>query len=279
MNEGILVRKADGTTEPFSEDKLRHSLQEARAKDPVIEEIVSHIKEELRPGIKTSSIYNHAFSLLKKHGGASAARYSLRRSLADLGPTGFPFEHFVARLFEAQGYSTQVGIHLTGACVKHEVDVVAKKEGDFVIGEVKFHNEHNIKSDVKTALYVSARFDDLEKSNFDNLNTQGAKPRRILITNTKFTSKAIRFGECADLDLIGWGYPEKGNLEDLITQANLQPVTALTTLSNKDKKKLLDNELVLCKSLRENEKALEQIGMPPTKINTVMGEVDGLCHL
>ena len=35
-----------------------------------------------------------------------------------------------------------------------------------IIAEVKFHNDHRTQSDLKVALYVKARFDDLERYRF-----------------------------------------------------------------------------------------------------------------
>lgn len=280
MNESIEIIKSDGSKEPFQEKKLRESLRKAEAPDDVINSVVDHIVEkELRPGLETSAIYNHAFSLLKQYGGATAARYSLRSSLADLGPTGYPFENFVGELFNAQDYAVETGVKVAGHCTTHEVDVIGQSDSNFVIGEVKFHNKPNIKSDVKTALYIKARFDDLEKNNFDGTNPDELEPTKFLITNTKFTSRAIQYGECAGLKLIGWNYPVNGNLQNLIDEANLQPVTTLTTLSDNDKKELIDNEMVLCKDLRKNRDALKKVGISDERMDAIMKEVDGLCHL
>lgn len=55
----------------------------------------------------TQEIYRHAFSLLRQHQTPAAARYSLRRALFGLGPTGFPFEVFLGRLFESDGYTVK----------------------------------------------------------------------------------------------------------------------------------------------------------------------------
>ena len=41
--------------------------------------------------------------------------------------SGFPFERYVARLFDAMGYATQVGIVLPGKCVTHDRDRVGEQ--------------------------------------------------------------------------------------------------------------------------------------------------------
>ena len=44
-----------------------------------------------------------------------------------------------------------------------------------------------------------------------------------LVTNTKFSSDVIRYGNCVGMHLIGWKYPEDGGLEKLIDEANIYP--------------------------------------------------------
>ena len=77
-----------------------------------------------------------------------------------LARDGFPFEKFVARLFNVWGYDTITDQTVMGSCVDHEVDVVAWKGNDLAMVEAKFHNEFGLKSDSKVVLYVKARYDD-----------------------------------------------------------------------------------------------------------------------
>ena len=44
-----------------------------------------------------------------------------------LGPTGYPFEDFIAKLLQADGYETKVRQILKGECITHEIDVIAEK--------------------------------------------------------------------------------------------------------------------------------------------------------
>ena len=48
------------------------------------------------------------------------------------------------------------------------------------------------------------------------------------------------------LKLISWDYPFNKSLRDQIDKYGLYPITSLTTLSKKDKEKLLDKGYVLC---------------------------------
>jgi len=275
--EQILVTKADGSTEPFSEEKLRESLKRAGAHGAVIDAVVKHIEGELVQKLSTSHIYNHAFSVLRNLEKPIAARYSLRRALIGFGPSGFPFEKFLAELFKAEGYTALTGQMVKGACVEHEIDVVAYNENELIMVESKFHNTPGEKSDLKVALYVKARFDDLIEQTFNY-----GKPRPLdegwLVTNTKFSSKAIEYGMCTGLKMIGWNYPDKGNLQEMIEKNKLHPITCLTTLAVTEKEDLLDNGLVLCKSVRDTE-ALKALGFKEDKVREIREEAQLLCEL
>jgi len=159
------------------------------------------------------------------------------------------------------------------------MDVVAEKEDEVILVEAKFHNSRSIKSSLQTPLYVKARLEDLAANEYGKLDTKGKKVAGWLVTNTKFTSQAVEYGECVDIKMVGWGYPEKGNLEELIEETALQPVTALTSLSGSHKRELTRQGVVLCKSLPEEKDKLEALGFSKKKINEVLEEVNHLCYV
>ena len=275
----ILVIKSTGDQEIFDPAKLSFSLTRAGADSDQTREIVEHIEGELFDGMTTNDIYRHAFDMLRNSPtkSAVAVKYSMKRAVSELGPNGFPFEKFVAEIFKARGYEAVTDQIVQGHCVEHEMDVVAWKGDELIMVEAKFHNEAGIKSDIKVALYIKARFDDLK----DQVYEYGGKKRKVskayLITNTKFSDHAIRYAECQGLNLIGWNYPKVGNLEDLITEANLHPLTALPSLSQVDKKNLLNQGLILCKSLNVTPEELVKYGIEKAHVNAVMNDVKNIC--
>ena len=93
----------------------------------LIDEIVGYISSQVHEGLSTKVIHDRAFAMLKMHRKSFAARYNLKRAIFALGPSGFPFERYVARLFDAMGYATQVGIVLPGKCVTHDRDRVGEQ--------------------------------------------------------------------------------------------------------------------------------------------------------
>lgn len=218
LEKQVEIVKENGVREAFEPEKLRASLLRAGADEDAIASVMAHMMNELKPGMTTHDIYQHAYKTLSDYKQPVAQKYSLRRALMKMGPTGFPFEKLVAEILKGKGFETLTGQTVLGGCVPHEVDVVAWNDKKLIMVEAKFHNELGTKSDLKVALYVKARFDDLK----DNVFSYGGKERRLtegwLVTNTKFSSTAIHYGVCQNLTMIGWNYPEKGNLEDLIME-------------------------------------------------------------
>src|SRR3989344_3085420 len=262
----VWVVKSTGEHERFSLNKLRRSLTRSGADDETITRIVNHIITELHNGMKTSQIYKHAYSILKKNKYPAAIRYSLRKAVLELGPSGFPFEKFVAEVLRGKGFTAQTGVILPGYCVDHEVDVLMEKGERHIFAECKFHNQQGIKTDVKVALYVHARFMDLQKGH-DIKEAHAPKLHEgWLITNTKLTSDAIQYANCSGLTVIGWDYPEKGNLQDLILETGVHPLTFLSTLTQSDKNSLLEQGIVMCRELKSSPAPLKSIGFTDEQI-------------
>lgn len=273
----IRVLKSTGESEIFDPNKLASSLHKAGASNEQVDQIVAHISGEIINDITTADIYRHAFDLLRSSPRPqAAAHYSMKRAVADLGPKGFPFEKFVAEIFKSKGYEAITDQVVYGHCVPHEVDVVAWKDDELVMIEAKFHNEYGLKSDLKTALYIKARYDDLK----DGLYEFGGKKRPLttwhLFTNTKFTDTAIHYAECNNLSLVGWNYPQKGNLEDLIESSGLHPLTSLTTLTTAEKNAFLDKGFVLARHIIEEKDRLTEYGIPKEKMSAVIQEAEYL---
>ncbi|MFA5830206.1 MAG: ATP cone domain-containing protein [Candidatus Paceibacterota bacterium] len=276
MSPKFWVIKANGEREIFDQIKLRDSLRRSGASEEDIGTVVTRILSEMRDGMSTEKIYRHAFALLKRQHKGVAAQYSLRRAIREMGPSGFPFEQYVGEIFRSKGYEVRVGLIIQGWCVEHEVDVSAKKDGTHVLIECKFHNEEGFKTDLKVALYVRERFQDIQKKHESMKDTAERFHEAWLVTNTKLTSKAIEYSLCAGLNVIGWNYPRHGNLQDLVNETRLYPITVLTSLSSADKRRLMDNDIVLFRDLFSQRKMLHGIGLDEAKIERVLAEATAL---
>ncbi|KKR71461.1 MAG: ATP-cone domain protein, partial [Candidatus Levybacteria bacterium GW2011_GWC2_40_7] len=97
-------------------------------------------KGNIYSGITTSDIYNHITDFLAQSKYPFAkSQYSLKRAIMDLGPTGYPFEDYVAEILKTQGFKTKTRSLLMGKCVTHEVDIIAEKGKEKLLVECKFH--------------------------------------------------------------------------------------------------------------------------------------------
>ncbi len=276
--EPIYITKADGSREIFDSSKLEGSLKRAGASSKSVELILRDIQDLMVDGMATHDIYRRAFDMLHLAERPVAVSYSLKRAIMELGPSGFPFEKFVAEVLREKGFETLTDQKVRGKLVEHEIDVVAWNEEKLIMVEAKFHNELGVKTDLKVILYVKERFDDLSAATFD----YGRPGRKIdegwLVTNTKFTSTAIEYGsqQGKELVLIGWNYPTIGNLHDMILAEKLHPLTCLASLNGREKKELLDRGIVLCKTISDNQQLLEAVGLTEAEKEKVLGEIRGL---
>lgn len=279
MNHLIRITKSDGTTQLFEEEKLVSSLKRVGAMPEVIDDIVDEVEKEMWECMPTADIYHRAFELLKKHSAPVAVRYSIRRAMFELGPEGFPFEKLVARIFKLWGYEAVTDQTLLGTCVEHEVDVVAWKDHDLAMAEVKFHNDFGLKSDLKVSLYVKARFDDLSDTEYEYGGIKRKLTDRFLFTNTKFTEVAVQYGTCRGLNMISWNYPHDKSLHKIIEQNGLYPVTCLTSVSHQQKKDLIAAGIITCADITKNPGVLKVVGVHPEAAKVVMSEVDMISKL
>lgn len=273
MQDNILITKATGEREPFDPEKLRASLTKARASEEMSNKIIERIMLGLKEGMSTKEIYAHAFELLAQEHKPAAVRYSLRKALLEMGPTGFPFEKLVAEILHTKGFETTTEFTAQGRCVEHEIDVTAWNNEKLIMIEAKFHNEFGLKSDLKTVLYVDSRWDDLREEEFDF-----GKKRKLdegwLVTNTKFTDQAIKYAKCKKMKLVGWGYPQQGNLENLIEETGLHPITVLNTLSNQEQRELMELGIIHIKQLKENADIAKQAIKKNSDLEETLKEID-----
>lgn len=101
----VWVQKASGETEPFSVDKLVGSLEKSGAGVEETEEVTAEILDWIYDGISTRQIYRKAYDLLQQKTDFLASRYKLKKAIMELGPTGYPFEHLVGKIFEVMAFA------------------------------------------------------------------------------------------------------------------------------------------------------------------------------
>lgn len=275
----IDIIKSSGEKVKFSTSKLRNSLKHSGADDKLIEQIINKVRDELYEGIPTKEIYKRAFSILKKNKSIFASKYKLKKAIYELGPTGFPFERFIASILQYSGYSTSTNAIMNGKCVAHEIDVVAEKNGTVTIIECKFHAQEGRHCNVKIPLYIHSRYDDV-KAHWESKKNEIKKlDVGWVVTNTRFTGDAIQYGQCSGLYLLSWDYPLGDGIKDRIDRLGLYPITVSTLLTKREKQFLLSRDVVLCRQLWKNKFFLDHLNISETRQEIISKEIKELCHL
>lgn len=267
------IMKSSGELEKFSASKLQRSLKRTGLSLKDCKKIAQQVSSNIHHETKSKDIYKQALMLVSKKSKIAATHYSLKKSLLGLGPTGFEFEFFISKYFEAIGYETFVGVILQGEFVKHEVDVIGSKPNYQVYAECKFHNMVGRKNDIKVALYVKARWDDLKNG------PDGKYLREFyLVSNTAFTTDAITYSKGCGLRLLGVNAPGDESLLDKIKRYKLYPITSLKNLSKKNKQELISRKIILCSDLLNEEKLLLKMGMSSLEVKNIMSDVQQLLN-
>ena len=266
------IKNNAGEIVEFEISKLENSLRNSGAGEQSLKRVLETILPKCFDGITTGELYRMAFEELKKISNSVAARYSLKKALLELGPAGFYFEQWIARVFQNIGYKTETGQLIKGHAVTHEADVIAKKDDKTYWVECKFRNAEDTKISVTTPMYVLSRIKDISDIQYNLFGTKTEFTAGWLITNTYFTKDSIAFSEYYGLRLLSWDYPKDKNIKSLVDQNALYPITCLTTLDGKQKQKLLEEKCVLAKELFNNQNLLNILELNEEKKSEVLKE-------
>lgn len=274
MSNSLFVIKADKTKEPYSTQKLRSSIERAGVPPALRDQAMEHIESIMYDGIHTSEIYRH----MREYLGTSSqpyakTKYSLKQSIMDLGPSGYPFEDYVAHLLTMQGYTTKTRQVVQGTCVRHEIDIIATSHDAKIVlmVEAKFHNANGMRTNVHVPLYTYARFLDAKTTN--------GFTHPMVITNTKISLDGIAYGTCVEMEIVSWNYPEGKSLRELVERYQLYPITALSRLSARHKQLLLEQGVLLCSQICSDNSLLDAAGLDQEQKQHVIDEASFVCSL
>lgn len=263
MRRKYHVLKSDGRSVPFNFSKVKSTCMRAGASNKLASQIAKKISEKIYHGITTRQIYRMVLEELGiENQNIVRYRYGLKESIMQMGPAGFPFENYVSSILAAYGFDIKSRrSKVKGACVTHEVDIVATS-GDvskYMI-ECKFHNFSGIYTGIKEALYTHARFLDL-KGQFD---------KEMLVCNTKVSDDAITYANCIGQKILSWRYPDGKGLEKIIEDKGLYPITILG-LSKKELQKLSENHMMMAKDLLDldSHQLSKQVQIPSHRIEVL----------
>lgn len=277
VKRDIKIIKASGDVEDLKPEKLVASLMRSGADRSLAEEVRDRVLREIEPLASTKKIYRLAKKYLRKFNRPSGLRYSLKKALLRLGPSGYPFERYYGELLKQNGFRTEVGVFLQGRCAQHEVDVFAVSDKEVYSVECKYHNKPGTATDIKVAMYVAARQQDLGYVLRERYPDR--KFRGWLVTNTRLTSDAMKYAHCVGFDVKSWGYPRHDSLEKMIDSRRLYPVTVVTGVSGGLIKKLIEHDIILLKDLvtLDVKEVRKLLSLPEKKAQVLKQQADELC--
>lgn len=139
------------------------------------------------------------------------------------------FERFVQMLLSEHTYEVTQSQIIKGKCVEHEVDAIAKKDGKTYFVEVKHHVKYHAPTGLDESRIARAVLEDVIEGYELGLNDVKID-QAMIITNTRFSESARRYGGCRNILQIGWSTPPSRGLQDLIEEKKLHPITCLKGL-------------------------------------------------
>lgn len=270
------IRKNSGELVPYNPKSLKHSLSRSGADKAEVEQVLDAMNQTLYDGMTTRELYQKAFDELKRFRSSYAARYSLKRAVKELGPEGYFFEKWIAKLFAQEGYEATSGVTVQGTVITHEIDVVAANGKELVFCECKFRNDMDAKISVTTPMYILSRLKDVQDNVYDFFGLKMKPSKGFLVTNAYFTTDSIKFSEHYGIGLISWNYPENTCLKARVDDGALYPLTCLTVLTSEQEKQIMDKGIILVKELVENPQILKSLGLNQHKIDEVLNEANEL---
>lgn len=261
-NKRHFVVKANGKRVPFDHAKVEGTCIRAGASKKLASKIAKNILNQIDDGTSTKEIYRMVLNALAsvENGEVIKHRYRLKESIMLMGPAGFRFENYVARILQDCNYQIDsLRTEFEGKCVKHEIDiaVTSKSTRKKYMVECKHHNMPGIFTGIKDSLYTHARFLDLE----NHFNSE------ILVTNTKISEELIEYSKCVEQNVLSWKYPPTNSLEKIIEKEGLYPLTILP-LSQRELAAFSENRIIIAKDLLSNnvEQQVHKIGINAGRI-------------
>jgi hypothetical protein len=248
---GVFVTKADGTQQLFDREKVVRTCLRMGASRKIADDVAEKVESRLYDGISTNKILQMTFRLLRRYKPAIWHLLDLRKglSLMDSKPE---FETFVQILLAHSGFEVTPNRLVVGRCVKHEVDAIARRDGVTYFVEAKHHVNYHTLTGLDESRIARAVLEDVTEG-FELGKSSLKVDRAMIVTNTRYSEHASRYGKCRNILQIGWSSPTDLCLQNMIEVKNLYPLSCLRELKRETKTKLVNSGIVLLKQLFEEK--------------------------
>jgi hypothetical protein len=243
----LFVTKVDGSKEPFDKKKVVRTCIRMGATEEISEGIAKKIEEGIYDGIESRKILQMIFRSMRRYRPVCRLIIDLRKSLSLLRSKP-DFEIYIQMLLKEHGYDVLSNQIINGKCVEHEVDAVAKKDGKTTIVEVKHHFDYHTPIGLDEARIARAVYEDVSEG-FKNGSNNLKIDHVMIISNTKLSKHAERYVKCRNIEHKGWSHPSHYDLQTMIEEKKLYPVSIIRGLKLQVIESLTSNGIVMLKQL------------------------------
>jgi len=258
----VFVTKADGSRQLFDREKVVKTCLRMGANRQIAYEIAEEVEKRLYDGISTDKILQMIFRLLRKHKPTIRHFLDLKKGLS-LMSSKPEFEKFVQILLAHHGFEVSPNQIIRGKCVGHEVDAIAREDGVTYFVESKHHSNYHTPTGLDESRIARAVLEDVTEG-FVLGKTALKIDRAMIVTNTRYSEHARRYGKCRNILQIGWSSPINLGLQNMIEEKELYPLSCLRDLKSETRVQLVNSGIVLIKQLVEEEpsKLARETGIP-----------------
>jgi hypothetical protein len=225
-------------------------------------EVADEIEARLYDGISTRKILQMIYRLLRKYKPILRHFLDLRKGLSLMGSKP-EFEKFVQILLSHHGFEVSPNQIIKGKCVGHEVDAIARKYGVTFFVESKHHSNYHTPTGLDESRIARAVLEDVTDG-FALGKSDLKIDRAMIVTNTRYTEHAKRYGKCRNILQIGWSSPINLGLQNMIEEKKLHPLSCLRDLKSETRLQLVNTGIVLIRQLVEENpsKIAIETGIP-----------------
>ncbi|MGA3110769.1 MAG: restriction endonuclease [Candidatus Bathyarchaeia archaeon] len=239
--------KVDGSKQLFDKEKVVRTCLRMGASRQLALEVAQKVEIRVYEGMPTAKVLQLIFRFMRKDKPGVRYLFDLRKGLSLMGSKP-EFEVFIRVLLAHQGFEVSPNQILKGRCVEHEVDAIARKDGVTYFVEAKHHLSYHALTGLDESRIARAVLEDVSES-FQLGRTDLKIDKAMIVTNTRYSEHAIKYGLCRGILQVGWNYPVNEGLESMIEQKRLHPLSCLRGLSSEDRLRLVDCGLVLIRQL------------------------------
>jgi hypothetical protein len=268
----MFVTKVDGSRQRFDREKVAKTCLRLGASRHVADAVAASVERHLYDGISTDKILKMIFQAMRRHKPGVARLLDLRKAIS-LMQSKPEFELYVQTVLTQNGYEVQPNQILHGHCVEHEVDAIAEKDGVTYLVEAKHHSAYHTPTGLDESRIAQAVLEDVADG-FTRGEHDLRIDRAMIVTNTRFSDQARRYGACKHILQIGWSTPKHLALQTLIERKKLYPLSYLKGLKDETRTRLVNSGVVLLSQLLDEPPSVlaKQAKLPQKTIGDLVGK-------